>query len=39
MKGLHQQSSVLSALSKHNLVTSEQLDEISADFIQQKKPS
>ena len=38
MKGLHQQSSVLSALSKHNLVSTEQLDEISADFIQQKKP-
>jgi type IV pilus assembly protein PilB len=38
MKGLHQQSSLLSALSKHNLVSPEQLDEISADFIQQKKP-
>ena len=38
MKGLHQQSSLLSALSKHNLVSSEQLDEISAGFIQQQKP-
>ena len=38
MKGLHQQSSVLSALSKHDLVPTEMVDEISADFIQQKKP-
>ena len=38
MKGLHQQSSVLSALSKHDLVPSEMVDTISADFIQQKKP-
>jgi type IV pilus assembly protein PilB len=38
MKRLHQQSSVLSALSKHNLVPTEQVDDISADFIQQKKP-
>ena len=38
MKGLHQQSSVLSALSKHDLVPTDMVDEISADFIQQKKP-
>ncbi|MCO4798824.1 MAG: type IV-A pilus assembly ATPase PilB [Colwelliaceae bacterium] len=38
MKGLHQQSSVLSALSKHDLVPTEMVDEISAEFIQQKKP-
>ena len=38
MKGLHQQSSVLSALSKHNIVSSDMVDTISADFIQQKKP-
>lgn len=38
MKGLHQQSSVLSALSKHDLVPTEMVDQISADFIQQKKP-
>ncbi|WP_448565684.1 type IV-A pilus assembly ATPase PilB [Thalassotalea ganghwensis] len=38
MKGLHQQSSVLSALSKHNIVSTEMVDSISAEFIQQKKP-
>ncbi|WP_448548913.1 type IV-A pilus assembly ATPase PilB [Thalassotalea fusca] len=38
MKGLHQQSSVLSALSKHDLVPTELVDTISAEFIQQKKP-
>jgi len=38
MKGLHQQSSLLSALSKHNLVPVEMVDEISSSFIQQKKP-
>ena len=38
MKGLHQQSSLLSALSKNNLVSAELVDKISADFIQQKKP-
>jgi len=38
MKGLHQQSSVLSALSKHDLVPTEMVDQISADFILQKKP-
>ncbi|GAA5139181.1 type IV-A pilus assembly ATPase PilB [Thalassotalea piscium] len=38
MKGLHQQSSLLSALSKHNLIPTEMVDQISADFIQQKKP-
>lgn len=38
MKGLHQQSSVLSALSKHDIVPTEMVEQISADFIQQKKP-
>ncbi len=38
MKGLHQQSSLLSALAKHQLVTDEQLDDISSGFISQKKP-
>ena len=38
MKGLHQQSSLLSALAKHNIVTREMVDTISADFIRQKKP-
>ena len=38
MKGLHQQSSLLSALAKHNVVLSDMIAEISAGFIQQKKP-
>jgi len=38
MKGLHQQSSLLSALAKHQVVSDEQLDEISSDFINQNKP-
>lgn len=38
MKGLHQQSSLLSALTKHHVVTTAMVDEISADFISQKKP-
>jgi len=38
MKGLHQQSSLLSALSKHNLLPTEMVDEISSDYITQKKP-
>jgi type IV pilus assembly protein PilB len=38
MKGLHQQSSLLSALSKHNVVPTEKAGEISADFIRQNKP-
>jgi len=38
MKGLHQQSSLLSALTKHNLLPTEMIDEISSNFIQQKKP-
>jgi len=38
MKGLHRQSSVLSALSKHDLVPTEMVGKISAEFIQQKKP-
>jgi len=38
MKGLHQQSSLLSALSKHNLLPTEMVDEISSSFIQQQKP-
>jgi len=38
MKGLHQQSSLLSALSKHDLVPPEMIEEISSGYIQQKKP-
>jgi len=38
MKGLHQQSSLLSALSKHNVVPTEKAEKISADFIRQNKP-
>jgi type IV pilus assembly protein PilB len=38
MKGLHQQSSLLAALSKHDLVPSEVIEKISSDYIQQKKP-
>lgn len=38
MKGLHQQSSLLSALAKNHIVSDEQVDEISSGFIQQKKP-
>ena len=38
MKGLHQQSSLLSALTKHNLVPTEMVAPISAAFIEQKKP-
>ena len=38
MKGIHQQSSLLSALSKHSLLQTDQVDEISASFIQQEKP-
>ncbi|XQW84410.1 type IV-A pilus assembly ATPase PilB [Thalassotalea piscium] len=37
MKGLHQQSSLLSALSKHDLVPTDKVDEVSAGFIQQNK--
>lgn len=38
MKGLHQQSSLLAALSKHDLVPAELIEQISADYIKQKKP-
>ena len=38
MKGLHQQSSLLSALSKHDIIPSEMIDKISSDFIEQEKP-
>ncbi|GHE95048.1 type IV-A pilus assembly ATPase PilB [Thalassotalea profundi] len=38
MKGLHQQSSLLSALSKHDLIPTEMVDKISEGFIQQNKP-
>ena len=37
MKGLHQQSSLLAALTKNNIVSDEQVDDISSGFIQQKK--
>jgi type IV pilus assembly protein PilB len=38
MKGIHQQSSLLTALTKSDLVPLEMVDEISAAFIQQEKP-
>ncbi|MBU2894821.1 type IV-A pilus assembly ATPase PilB [Colwellia sp. D2M02] len=38
MKGSHQQSSVLSALAKQNLISPEQLDEISDDFADKSIP-
>jgi type IV pilus assembly protein PilB len=38
MKGHHQQSSVLSALSKNDTVSVDLVDTISADFLQQSKP-
>ncbi|WP_448246953.1 type IV-A pilus assembly ATPase PilB [Thalassotalea agariperforans] len=38
MKGLHQQSSLLSTLTKHQLVSEEMIDVISAGFIKQNKP-
>ena len=38
MKGSHQQSSVLSALSKQNLIPRESIDEITAEFVGKNKP-
>lgn len=38
MKGIHQQSSLLTALEKQHIISSELNDEISANFIQQDKP-
>ena len=38
MKGNHQQSSVLSALSKEQLISLTSIDEICADFIGKNKP-
>ncbi len=38
MKGSHQQSSVLSALSKQNLIPTESIDEITDDFVGKNKP-
>jgi type IV pilus assembly protein PilB len=38
MKGSHQQSSLLSALSRHHLIPLEMVDEINQSFIEQKKP-
>jgi type IV pilus assembly protein PilB len=38
MKGQHQQSSVLNALSKHLLVPEQKVDEINAGFARQNKP-
>jgi type IV pilus assembly protein PilB len=38
MKGHHKQSSVLSALSKHDIVAKNMVDTISADFLKQSKP-
>lgn len=38
MKGIHQQSSLLSALSKHNIVPLENVDNINESFSRQEKP-
>lgn len=38
MKGIHQQSSLLTALTKSDLVPLKMVDEISAAFIEQEKP-
>ena len=38
MKGNHQQASLLSALSKQNLIPLESIDDITADFIGKKIP-
>ena len=38
MKGLHQQSSLLAALSKSNLIPVELVDQLGAAFIKQDKP-
>jgi type IV pilus assembly protein PilB len=38
MKGHHKQSSVLTALKKHDIVAKDMVDAISADFLQQSKP-
>jgi type IV pilus assembly protein PilB len=38
MKGFHQQFSVLSALSKHHVITNEIIDKIRSEFVQQSKP-
>ena len=38
MKGLHKQSSLLSALSKHNLVPAESVEKIGSEYIRQNKP-
>lgn len=38
MKGSHKQSSLLSALSKYNLVPSTMVESINTDFEKQKKP-
>ncbi len=37
MKGTHQQSSLLSALAKHNLIASTQLDMLSEEYAKQDK--
>ncbi|ALO35971.1 type IV-A pilus assembly ATPase PilB [Colwellia sp. MT41] len=38
MKGSHQQASVLSALSKQNLIPLESIEDITADFVGKSKP-
>jgi len=38
MKGSHQQSSLLSALSKQNLISLDAIDDISTGFVGKKKP-
>lgn len=37
MKGLHQQSSLLSALAKNGIIDEDNVEEITSSFIQQKK--
>ena len=38
MKGFHQQSSLLSALSKNNLISLESLEDINSEYNKQEKP-
>ena len=38
MKGSHQQSSVLSALAKQNIISLESIDDITDDFVGKNKP-
>jgi type IV pilus assembly protein PilB len=38
MKGIHQQSSLLAALARANILPAAQIETISADFVKQQKP-